>query len=133
MTLPLCQIHSVEEFLVAFPEVKEIWVDSTERPIRRPRDPQKQETDLFRNKSIMWRALSFSDFRRVLNDLYIAQMGSLEKPWSLASKDLIARTRELAIEASLWFFGWFGLEILDSVVADIQEGLLKGTLQVNQL
>jgi len=45
MTLPLRQIHSVEEFLVAFPEVKEIWVDGTERPIRRPKDPQKQKAN----------------------------------------------------------------------------------------
>jgi hypothetical protein len=80
---------------------------------------------IIRMHNIMGRALSFSDFRRALNDLYIAQVESLEKPWPLASKDLIARTRELAIEASLWFFERFGLEMLDSVIADIQEGLFK--------
>ena len=75
--------------------------------------------------NIMGRALSFSESRRALNDLYIAQVKSLEKSWILAFKDLITRKRELAIEASLWFFERFGLEMHDSVVASIQEELLK--------
>lgn len=34
--LPARKIHTVEEFLRQFPRVQEVWVDGTERPIRRP-------------------------------------------------------------------------------------------------
>jgi len=76
--------------------------------------------------NIMGWALSFSDFGRALYDLYIAKDEPLEKSWQLTSEDLITRTRELAIEASLWFFERFGLEMLKRVIADIQGGLFKG-------
>ena len=41
--LPKRKIQSVEEFLRCFPRVKEVFVDGTERPIRRPsgKEPQK--------------------------------------------------------------------------------------------
>jgi hypothetical protein len=41
--LPARKLHSVEEFLRRFPRVKEVFVDGTERPIRRPsgNDAQK--------------------------------------------------------------------------------------------
>jgi hypothetical protein len=41
--LPKRKIQSVEEFLRCFPQVKEVFVDGTERPIRRPsgKDAQK--------------------------------------------------------------------------------------------
>jgi hypothetical protein len=37
VTLPKRQIKSVEEFLQLFPEVKDIFIDSTERQVQRPR------------------------------------------------------------------------------------------------
>ena len=43
LVLPKRKISSIEEFLKAFPEVKEILVDGTERPIQRPRDNEKQK------------------------------------------------------------------------------------------
>jgi len=37
VTLPKRQIMSVEEFFQSFPEVKDIFIDGTERPVQRPR------------------------------------------------------------------------------------------------
>lgn len=43
MVLPARRIRSVKEFLERFPEVKELLIDGTERPIQRPKDKQKQK------------------------------------------------------------------------------------------
>lgn len=43
MVLPVRKIRSVKEFLERFPEVKELIVDGTERPVQRPQDKQKQK------------------------------------------------------------------------------------------
>jgi len=41
------QIRSVEDFLKAFPEAKEVFIDGTERPIQRPKRQGKAESQLF--------------------------------------------------------------------------------------
>lgn len=43
MVLPERKIHSVEELLEIFPDVKELIIDGTERPIQRPKDKDKQK------------------------------------------------------------------------------------------
>lgn len=43
MVLPTRKIRSVKEFLERFPEVKELIIDGTERPVQRPQDKQKQK------------------------------------------------------------------------------------------
>lgn len=43
--LPVRQISSVEEFLTLFPEVKEVLIDATERPIQRPKNQEKQKAN----------------------------------------------------------------------------------------
>lgn len=45
LVLPTRQIRSVEEFLKAFPEAKEVFIDGTERPIQRPQDKEKQKAN----------------------------------------------------------------------------------------
>ena len=40
--LPERKINSIGEFLEKFPEVKEVIIDGTERPVQRPKDPEKQ-------------------------------------------------------------------------------------------
>jgi len=40
--LPERKINSIAEFLEKFPEVKEIIIDGTERPVQRPKDAEKQ-------------------------------------------------------------------------------------------
>lgn len=42
LVLPKRQIRSVKEFFEAFPEAKEVFLDGTERPIQRPKDPARQ-------------------------------------------------------------------------------------------
>lgn len=43
LVLPERRISSVEEFFKAFPEAKAIFIDGTERPIQRPKDPTRQK------------------------------------------------------------------------------------------
>lgn len=42
LVLPQRQIHSVEEFLILFPEVKDIFLDGTDRRIQRPKNKKRQ-------------------------------------------------------------------------------------------
>jgi hypothetical protein len=43
MVLPERKVHSMVEFVQRFPQVKKIIIDGTERPIRRPKDKNKQK------------------------------------------------------------------------------------------
>lgn len=45
LALPKRQLRSVEDFLKAFPEAKEVFIDGTERPIQRPKDADKQKAN----------------------------------------------------------------------------------------
>lgn len=42
LVLPQRQLRNIEEFLRAFPEAKEVFIDGTERPIQRPQDKERQ-------------------------------------------------------------------------------------------
>jgi hypothetical protein len=42
LVLPQRQIHSVEEFLIFFPEVKDIFLDGTDRRVQRPKNKKRQ-------------------------------------------------------------------------------------------
>lgn len=42
LTLPQRQIHSVEEFMALFPEIKDVFIDGTDRRIQRPKNPKRQ-------------------------------------------------------------------------------------------
>jgi hypothetical protein len=41
--LPVRQLRDVEEFLERFPDVQEVIIDGTERPVQRPKDSEKQK------------------------------------------------------------------------------------------
>lgn len=41
--LPERKLRSIEEFLERFPDVKEVILDGTERPVQRPKDSQQQQ------------------------------------------------------------------------------------------
>lgn len=43
VVLPVRKINSVEEFMVQFPEVKDLFIDATERPMQRPVAPKQQK------------------------------------------------------------------------------------------
>lgn len=36
-------MRTPEEFFKKFPEVKEIWIDGTDRPVKRPQDKKRQK------------------------------------------------------------------------------------------
>ena len=42
LVLPRRQIHSVEEFLLLFPEVKDVFLDGTDRRVQRPKNKKRQ-------------------------------------------------------------------------------------------
>ncbi len=42
VVLPERKIDEVETFLVRFPQVKDLWLDGSERPTQRPQDPVRQ-------------------------------------------------------------------------------------------
>jgi hypothetical protein len=43
MVLPERKLESIEQFLARFPEVTEVILDGTERPVQRPKDAEKQK------------------------------------------------------------------------------------------
>lgn len=43
--LPKRRLRKLEEFFEAFPEAREVFIDGTERPIQRPKDPKKQKAN----------------------------------------------------------------------------------------
>lgn len=43
MVLPERKLESIEQFLKRYPEVKEVMIDGTERPIARPKDSERQK------------------------------------------------------------------------------------------
>lgn len=43
MALPERKLRKIEEFFEMFPEAREVFVDGTERPIQRPKDPEQQK------------------------------------------------------------------------------------------
>lgn len=43
MVLPERKLESIEQFLAKFPEVREVILDGTERPVQRPKDAEKQK------------------------------------------------------------------------------------------
>lgn len=49
MVLPERRLRKIEEFFRTFPEAKEVFVDGTERPVQRPKDP-KQQKDKYSGK-----------------------------------------------------------------------------------
>ncbi|MEA3283170.1 MAG: hypothetical protein U9Q68_11585 [Euryarchaeota archaeon] len=46
MVLPAREISTMEELLEAFPGVRNILIDGTERPIQTPKDDEKQKKKL---------------------------------------------------------------------------------------
>lgn len=42
LALPKRQIHSVEEFLLLYPEVKDVFLDGTDRRVQRPKNKKRQ-------------------------------------------------------------------------------------------
>lgn len=117
----LASIHGFVDIISAVYTFTEIFELAGRLAQREILHPDCQITIGMHN--IQGHALSFSTFNRALYDLHIAQTNSLEKAWTLDSQELIARVRDLAVEASLWFFERFGMEIIEQVIVDMQDSL----------
>jgi hypothetical protein len=50
MVLPVRKLQSIKEFIEYFPEVKEVIIDGTERPIQRPRNREQQKQNYSEKK-----------------------------------------------------------------------------------
>jgi len=65
MVLPERKIHTMAELLEAFPAVKDLFVDGTERPIQRPKDNERQKENYSGKKKMHTRKnLIISDKKR---------------------------------------------------------------------
>ncbi|MBD2100977.1 transposase [Leptolyngbya sp. FACHB-261] len=67
LVLPKRNISSVEEFVQLFPEVKDVLVDGTERPIQRPKNQDRQKANYSgKKKRHTKKNLVVSDGQKVL-------------------------------------------------------------------
>lgn len=58
MVLPMRQVRSVQEFIERFPQVKEVIIDGTERPIQRPVEQDRQKLNYSGKKRMRARRVS---------------------------------------------------------------------------
>src|SRR3954464_8207965 len=65
LALPTRKIRSVEEFLAKFPEVKDVFLDGTERKVQRPKS-KKRQNKLYsgKKKGTMRKNIVVSDERK---------------------------------------------------------------------
>jgi hypothetical protein len=65
LVLPERKITSVEEFFEKFPETRDVFLDGTERPVQRPKDPKKR-TKLYsgKKKRFMRKTIVVADEKR---------------------------------------------------------------------
>jgi hypothetical protein len=61
VVLPERKIDQIETFFTRFPQVKGLWLDGTQRPIRRPQDAAKQKRQYSGKKRHTFNNLVFTD------------------------------------------------------------------------
>lgn len=83
LVLPKRQLKNVEDFLKAFPEAKEVFIDGTERPIQRPKNAEKQKANYSGKKH-----------RHTRKNLIISDRN---KRIGLLSKTVAGRTHDFSI------------------------------------
>lgn len=110
-SLPKRKIASVEEFLKAFPEVKDVFIDGTERPVQKPKS-QKRRKKLYsgKKKGTMRKNIIASDRRRKI--LYLSKTRSGRRhDKRLFDKDHIARA--IPDDTTAWTdTGFKGMELI---------------------
>jgi len=105
--LPERKINSIAEFLEKFPEVKEVIIDGTERPVQRPQDAEKQTANYSGKKKRHTRKHTTGSTRkkRVIL-LSIARGGKVHDKKQLDEEEWIENIPdEVAIEGDLGFQG----------------------------
>jgi hypothetical protein len=105
--LPERKVRSIEEFLERFPEVKEVIFDGTERPVQRPKDPDKQKEHYSGKKKRHTRKhITGSTRKKRVILLTKARGGKIHDKRQLDEEDLVGNIPdEVAIEGDLGFQG----------------------------
>ncbi len=105
--LPDRKVRSMEEFLERFPEVKEVILDGTERPVQRPKDPDKQKEHYSGKKKRHTRKhITGSTRKKRVILLTKARAGKIHDKRQLDEEDMVGNIPdEVAIEGDLGFQG----------------------------
>lgn len=105
--LPLRKLRSLEEFIEKFPEVKEVILDGTERPVQRPQDSQKQKNHYSGKKKRHTRKhITGSTRKKRVILLTKARPGKIHDKRQLDEESLVENIPEaVAVEGDLGFQG----------------------------
>jgi hypothetical protein len=105
--LPVRQLRSLEEFLERFPEVKEVIVDGTERPVQRPKDSQRQKEHYSGKKKRHTRKhITGSTRKKRVIILTKARPGTVHDKRQLDEAEIVENIpEEIPIEGDLGFQG----------------------------
>lgn len=105
--LPERKLRSLKEFLERFPEVQEVIIDGTERPVQRPQDSQKQKEHYSGKKKRHTRKhITVSTRQKRVIFLTPARPGTVHDKRQLDEADLISNIpEEVAVEGDLGFQG----------------------------
>jgi hypothetical protein len=105
--LPVRKLSSIEEFLERFPEVQEVIVDGSERPIQRPQDAQRQKEHYSGKKKRHTRKhITGSTRKKRVIILTKARAGSVHDKRQLDEAEIVESIpEEIPIEGDLGFEG----------------------------
>jgi hypothetical protein len=105
--LPERKVHSLEEFLERFPDVKQVIFDGTERPVQRPQDSERQKEHYSGKKKRHTRKhITGSTRKKLIIILTKARAGKVHDKRQLDEEDLVGNIPdEVAIEGDLGFQG----------------------------
>ena len=107
MVLPARKLESIEQFLEKFPEVREVILDGTERPVQRPKDAEKQKEHYSGKKKRHTRKhITGSTRKKQVIVLTKAQPGKIHDKRQLDESKLVENIPdEVRIEGDLGFQG----------------------------
>jgi hypothetical protein len=105
--LPIRKLSSMAEFIERFPEVKEVIIDGTERPVQRPKDPERQTEHYSGKKKRHTRKhITVSPRKKRVIMLTKARPGTVHDKRQLAEAEIIEQIPdEVSIEGDLGFQG----------------------------
>lgn len=105
MVLPERKLERIEQFLERFPEVKEVILDGTERPVQRPQDAEKQKAHYSGKKKRHTRKpITGSTGKKRVILLTKARGGKIHDKRQLDEADLVSHIPDqVSVEADLGF------------------------------
>jgi hypothetical protein len=105
--LPVRKLSSLEEFRERFPEVKEVIIDGTERPVQRPQDPERQKEHYSGKKKRHTRKhITGSTRKKRVILLTKARAGTVHDKRQLAEAEIVEHIPdEVRLEGDLGFQG----------------------------